>query len=117
MNIFIKECIKECILAFGESMGKGSNTPSKHNIFTVGNSELLSQDKSENLYHIVAKFLYVYKRTKVDISLAVPYLCTRLSCSTEEDWETLRRSLHYLQSTLDLPSIIGANFLDMVHAW
>ena len=44
----------------------------------------------------------------MDIDLAVSYLCTRVSCSTDDDWEKLRRLLHYLHGTIDMPRIIGA---------
>ena len=63
----------------------------------------------EIFHHITAKLLYVSKRARVDIDLVVSYLCTRVSCSTEDDWEKLRRLLHYLYGTIDLPRVIGAS--------
>ena len=39
--------------------------------------------------------------------MAVLYLCTRVSCSSEDDWEKLKRLLHYLHGTIDMPRIIG----------
>ena len=53
----------------------------------------------------------------MDIDLAASFLCTRSSYITEEDWENLRRLLHYLQPTLDLSRIIGANGLDILKTW
>ena len=35
VKILMKEYIHEVIITFGEPMGKGTNTPTKHNFFTV----------------------------------------------------------------------------------
>ena len=53
----------------------------------------------------------------MDIDLAVFLLCTRLPCIIDEDWEKLRRLLHYLQSTLNLRRVIGVNRLDILQMW
>ena len=66
------------------------------------------------LHHIVAKLLYVCKRARVDIDLGVSFMCTRVSCSTLEDWEKLRRLLNYLYDTIDMPRIIGAKGMDIM---
>ena len=63
----------------------------------------------EVLHHIVAKLLNVSKRTRVDIVLTVLYPCTRLSCTTSEDWGKLRRLLHYLNDTIDMARVIGTS--------
>ena len=62
----------------------------------------------------MAKLIYVCKRVSVDIDLEVSFICTRVLCSTEEDWEKLGRLSHYLQSMLDLPRVIRGNGLDML---
>ena len=51
------------------------------------------------------------------IDLVVFFMYTRVSYSIEEDWEKLRRLLHYLKSTLELPRIIGINGLEILQAW
>ena len=35
LKILMKEYINENIIVFGEPMGKGANTPAKHNVFTI----------------------------------------------------------------------------------
>ena len=62
--------------------------------------------KSERFYHIISKLLCVFKRAILDIELAISFLCTRVTKSTEEDWEKLRRLLSYLKCTIDMPMII-----------
>ena len=65
----------------------------------------------------MAKLLYVSKRVRVDIDLAVSFLCTRVSKITEEDWSKLRRLLNYLSGTIDMPRIIGANGMDIMEIY
>ena len=48
---------------------------------------------------MVAKLLYLSKRTRFDIALPVNYLCTRVSCATVEDLKKLDRVIGYLKLT------------------
>lgn len=36
VKILMKEYIEECMVAFGEELKKGVNTPAKHDLFSVG---------------------------------------------------------------------------------
>jgi len=49
----------------------------------------------------VAKLLYLAKRIRVDILLAVAFLTTRVQVATEQDQEKLARVLKYLNSHVD----------------
>ena len=62
---------------------------------------------ADTFHHIVAKLLYVSKRARLDISLAIAFLCTRVTRSTIEDWGKLRRLLQYIKGTINMPRIIG----------
>jgi len=42
---------------------------------------------------------------------------TRVSCSTEQDWDKLICLLQYLNGTLDMPFIIGADNLKSLKSW
>lgn len=77
----------------------------------------MKESNMETFHHIVAKLLYVSKRARVDIDPTVASLCTRLSCSTEEDWTKLKRLLEYLRGTINMPRIIGANGLDIFETY
>ena len=90
VKILMKEYIKECMVAFGEELNKGVNTPAKHDLFSVGDLTRMTESKMDTFHHIVAKLLYVSKRARVDIDLAMSFLCTRVSRSTEEDWKKLK---------------------------
>ena len=82
LQILMQEYIKECFETFGEPIVKTANTPAKHCLFEVTESVSLSKEMMEMFHHIVAKLLYVSKRARVDIDLAVSLLCTRVSKST-----------------------------------
>ena len=65
----------------------------------------------------MAKLLYVSKRARVDIDLVVFFLYTRVSKSTEDDWEKLRWLLSYLQTMIDMPRIIGVDGVDVLQRY
>ena len=96
----------------------GAVTPATRNLFET--NEKLSRfkpSKAEIFHHIVAKLLYVTKRARIDLQLVIAFLCTRVSKSTEEDWEKLQRLLKYVHGTIDLPRIIGAEDLGILQTW
>ena len=121
VSILMKEYIKECMDAYeeagGEVKGRG-NTPATDTLFILDEeSEQLDENKSEVFHHIVSKLLYVSKRARIDIDLTISFLCTRVSKSTIQDWEKLRRLLVYLKNTKEMTRTIGADNLDVLHTW
>ena len=116
VEIFMREYIKECIEVFGEEMRRVT-TPAKSSLFEIKDEVEMSADRQEIFHHIVAKLLYVSKRARVDIDLAVSFMCTRVSKSTEEDWDKLRRLLNYLYGTMDMPRVIGANGMEVMETY
>lgn len=113
VKISMKDYIKEYMDAYGRG-----NTPATDTLFVIDDaSQQLSESKCEMFHHIVSKLLYVSKRARIDIDLAIPFLCTRVSKSTDQDWEKLRRLLVYLKNTEDMARTIGADNLDILHTW
>ena len=53
----------------------------------------------------------------MDVELGIEYLCTRFLCTTNGDWEKLRRLLLYLKSNIGVPRSIGANGLEILQTW
>ena len=114
VKITMKSYLQEAISAFGEDVSMGAATPATRNLFET-NEELpcLKPSKAEIFHHIVAKLLCVTKRARIDLQLVIAFLCTRVSKSTEEDWEKLQRLLKYVHGTIDLSRIIGAEDLSI----
>jgi len=77
-------------------------TPATANLFTPGASECELPVKEAKRFHtVVAKLLYLAKRTRVDILLAIAYLCTRVKGPTTGDQVKLARVLKYLNGTAE----------------
>ena len=55
--------------------------------YTKNNDEVLDEQHRSKFYAIVARLLYLGKRGKPDILLAVPYLTMRVTCAKAGDME------------------------------
>jgi hypothetical protein len=118
VTLLMKEYLKEAIADSGMDTSRVAATPAKRDLFAMDDkSKHLEKKKGELFHSIVAKLLYVSKRARTDLQLAVAFLCTRVSCSTEQDWDKLVRLLQYLNGTLDLALILGADSLNAGASW
>ena len=110
VTIDMKAYIEQAIETFGEDVTKGATTPAKKDLFEVNErSQRLSTVKADTYHSVVAKMLYVSLRGRPDAILTVAFLCTRVSCSTEQDWEKLRRLMRFLFRTIDDHLVLGAD--------
>ena len=114
--------LKDIISTYEEGLGligKGNpTTPGKCDVFTYDtNSKELSKKDSELFHKVTAKLLHVCKRARLDIEPIVAYLCTKVSCSTEEDRVKLDRLIRYIKSTLNDVRIVGARDLNTLLTW
>ena len=107
-SILMKEYLKEAIADSGMDASKVAPTPAKKDLFIV-------DDVSAQLDN--AKLLYVSKGARTDAQLAIAFLCTRVSCSTKQDWNELIQLLQYFNGTLDMPLIRGADSLAKSKSW
>ena len=78
---------------------------------------MLDSVKREKFHSNVAKLLYLAKRGRPDILLAVNFLTTRVSCSTAEDWQKLDRVMKYLHGTLNLNLCLSGSKGLLVNAY
>jgi hypothetical protein len=118
VSIKMKDYIKEAIADFGEDITRSAATPATRKLFEIDEtSEVLSVGDSEIFHSVTAKLLYVSKRSRLDIQLAIAFLCTRVSCSTDKDWLKLKRVLEYLRGTLDEYLTLGADDLSIMKTW
>jgi hypothetical protein len=80
-----------------------AKTPATDELFEINEkSKNLAQADAEEFHHVTAQLLYLGKRARPDILLAVSFLATRVNLPTEEDMEKLARVLRYLQGSVDL---------------
>ena len=112
--------IKECINLYHEEVVKMSSTPAKGTLFNTDEGEEmtpLTELEAEKFHHTVAKLLYAAKRTRIDIDLAVSFLCTRVASLTKGDKIKLIRVFEYLKSCPSLlRTIMTKGELEM-HTW
>jgi hypothetical protein len=118
VSVKMKEYIKEAIADFGDDITRTAATPAKKNLFDIDETaDPLSRKDGEIFHSVVAKLLYVSKRSRLDIQLPIAFLCTRVSCSTTQDWMKLKRVLEYLRGTLDEFLTLGADDIGMMKTW
>jgi len=78
------------------------DTPCGNNILVVNeNIEKLTDENKEKLHSVIAKLLYVSKRTRPEILFGVNFLCTSVQDPTVEDAVKLGRVMKYLKGTQD----------------
>ena len=85
-------------------------TPAVSELFTVNMThQKLDTPTSELFHRIVAKFLYIAKRARPDLQVAVAFLCKRVKCPNVGDWKKLGRLVRYVRATIHLPLIVGCD--------
>ncbi len=92
----------------GKCHSKTSTAPD--NLFVVNEDyKKLSSEAAAAFHTIVAKVLYVTKRARTDISLAIAFLTTQVRSPNIEDWEKLCHLMEYLRGDRDRPLILGTD--------
>jgi hypothetical protein len=104
------EYVQEAIDAFPDKLKKSATSPAKKDLFTVVlSSPRLDKVRSDIFHSLTMKLMYVSQRCRVDIVTAIAFLCTRVSKSTEQDWDKLKRVLEYLKGTINDELTLGAD--------
>jgi hypothetical protein len=117
VRINMEQYIREAIIDFKEDVLIGATT-GNNNLFKLDKyAPRLEKSESDLFHSIVAKLLYVAKRGRPDILLAIAFLCTRVSCSTIDDWSKFKRLLKYLSHTIGDYATIGADSLSKIRTW
>lgn len=95
-----------------------AETPAGMNLFSVDiSSQLLDTDEKKFFHSTTAKLLYIAKRTRPDVLLAVNFLTTRVQLPTQEDKLKLIRVLKYLNGTRDRELYLRIGKTVQVHAY
>ena len=114
-TIGMKEHVQEALDDFPEVLKRKVSTPAKSDLFTVDpKSPLLDETKNKLFHSLTMKLIYVCQRSRPDIMTTIAFLCTRVSKSTLQDWEKLKRLMGYLKHTIDEELTLGADGLDSI---
>jgi hypothetical protein len=92
-------------------------TPATDKLFNISDSPPLRGEAAQMFHTLTAKLLYLAKRARPDILLAVSFLTTRVQAPTEEDQSKLRRVFQYLNSCPELGITLEASSPTGLHAY
>ena len=89
-------------------MKGGSSTPYSSHLFDiVEDATKLYQADADLFHNFVAQLLYLSKRERTDIQIAVSLLCTRVIRPDTDDYKNIARGMKYIQGTIGLPLIFS----------
>lgn len=95
-----------------------ATTPAANHLFEVRDEAIKLEEERANLFHhIVAKALFLCKRARPDLHLAVGFLCTRVQAPDEDDWKKLRRLVQYMRGTRTMCLTLSADENRIVKWW
>jgi histone deacetylase 1/2 len=92
-------------------------TPATDNLFITRETRLLDETDTIEFHFQVAKLLYLSKRTRPDILLAVSFLTTRVQKPDIDDYHKHSRVLKYINGSKDLGVILRAESPLKLHAY
>jgi hypothetical protein len=118
LQVDTKTYIQEAIKAFVEDVSAKVSSPATKKLFeTNPDSPALDTERAEIFHSVVAKLLWVEKRSRPGIKTTISFLCTRVSKSDEDDWLKLKRLLQFLNQTINDVPIIAADDLCKLFTW
>jgi hypothetical protein len=115
MTKYVEGCIEEFVMENEGIVLKKVVTPATSNLFRVRNHneiKKISVNQAKIFHSTVAKLLFLAKRGRPDVLLAVSFLTTRVKSPDEDDWKKLLRVLSYLKHTNDLTLTITCKKLE-----
>ena len=93
-------------------------TPAALHLFEVNkNGEKLEKEQWELFHHLVAKLLYLTKRSRLDVMVTTAFLTTWVQSPDQDNWEKLGRVLTYLRNTSDLYLTLEASQMHVIQWW
>jgi hypothetical protein len=96
--------MKEC-----EDMPGTADAPATATLFEIDDSaSALSPLALQRFHSLVAKLLYLAKRTRPDLLVVVSFLTTRVLCANELDLSKLKRAIRYIRATANLGITLDA---------
>jgi hypothetical protein len=77
-----------------------ADTPATRHLFRVRDDcEKLGADLKEFFHSTIAKILYLGKRVRPDLLVAIAFLVRRVQCPDKDDWSKMVRLVQYIRGT------------------
>ena len=87
--------------ALSDIMGE-ADTPAGKNLFRVREDCVkLGEEEKEFFHSTIAKILYLGKRVRPDLLVAISFLVRRVQCPDQDDWQKMIRLVQYIRRTKD----------------
>ena len=90
VKVGMKKHILKAINTFSEDITRDAATPATSYLFKIREVDKLDEKKAENFHSVVASLLFISRRCRLDIQIAVALLCTRVSEPDLDDWNKLK---------------------------
>ena len=109
VRIDMDEYIEALLEEFPKMVIGSAVMPATESLFKVNeDGKKLDEEKAQQFHTTVAKALFLCKRARPDIQVAVAFLTTRVTEPNEEDWKKLVRLVKYLNGTKKLKLTLNA---------
>jgi len=103
VKISMYNYIDKLLTELPSDMNGAVKTPAASHLFNVNkDAKKLQEDKAQLFHHLVAKLLYLSRRTRQDIQTEVAFLCTRVQSPDEDNYKKLTRVMQYLRALRDI---------------
>ena len=110
VRIDMNDYIESFLELFPEDVYGSAATPATEALFKVNEDcPKLSESKAQDFHTSVAKALFLCKRARPDIQVAVAFLTTRVTEPDEDDWKKLVRLMKYLNGSKGLMLTLNAS--------
>ena len=84
-------------LLSGSGIPGVAKSPATDGLFDIRNLPAVSEERRAKFHSLVAKILYLAKRTKPECLTAISFLASRVTRCTEDDEEKLERLVRYIR--------------------
>ena len=94
VTVRMKKYILKAIDTFKEDIIQDAAMLATNYLFNVRDIPKLDEERADNFHSVAAQLLLVGNRCRLDIKMAVAYLCTKVSKPDKDDWKKLKKE-HY----------------------
>ena len=94
-----------------------AKTPAGRDLFTVGDSEPVTVEQKDFFHSTVARLLYLGKRVRPDILVAISYLAKRVQKPNADDYKKMERVVQYIRGSRELGIVLSATSILQVLAY
>ena len=106
------------VLTFANEIRGEAKTPAADNLFEIDDKvTALSDEKREFFHSLTAKLLYLAKRARPDLLLAVSFLARRVQRPTTQDLKKLQRVIRYLRANNKEGMILQPDVTLQAYGW